>query len=59
MKSGLCGPQLCIRSDTASGGRGVSAGCLEDVWEGVVGDYERQLKVLVINMLDQAQNLGL
>ena len=43
----------------SEGGRGVSAGCLEDVWEGVVGDYERQLKVLVINMLDQAQNLGL
>ena len=37
----------------------VSGGCVDGVWEGVVGDYERQLKVLVINMLDQAQNLGL
>ena len=24
-----------------------------------MGDYERQLKVLVINMLDQTQKLGL
>ena len=36
----------------------MSGGCLGG-WEGVVGDYERQLKVLVINMLDQAQNLEL
>ena len=37
----------------------VSGGCLKGVWECVVSDYDCLAKVLVINMLDQAQNLGL
>ena len=44
----------------------VAEGCLQGVWrmsggclQCVVGDYERLVKVLVINILDQAQNLGL
>ena len=44
----------------------MSGGCLEGVWrmsegcmECVVSDYDCLAKVLVINMLDQAQNLGL
>ena len=37
----------------------VSGGCLKGVWECVVSDYDCLAKVLVINMLDQAQKLGL
>ena len=37
----------------------VSGGCLKGEWECAVSDYECLAKVLVINMLDQAQNLGL
>ena len=37
----------------------VSGGCLKGVWECVVSDYDCLAKVLVINMLDQTQKLGL
>ena len=37
----------------------VSGGCLKGEWECAVSDYECLAKVLVINMLDQAQKLGL
>ena len=37
----------------------VSGGCLKGEWECAVSDYECLAKVLVINMLDQTQKLGL
>ena len=37
----------------------VSGGCLKGVWKCVVSDYDCLAKVLVINMLDQTQKLGL